>query len=250
MDLRSKKLSRVGAMLVSAWAAVLLAMIFSLVGSLIEANGRVTGEVIWAVVRDSLLLPSLVFALIFLFIYSGFSFSYEGRHLPSLLFTGIRALVFLYPLGTLVFNAKSSLIPSLSVSNISINDLFNGSDTLMKIGLITFAVGFALSCLLFFAYSFTSADYNGSGFMIMSIIFTALEIVGFLLFVVEFIILASRGAGFRPSTAWYSYVSLGFLLIARVTDLIAFIVGYQPADGGSAPQAQSYGTSGYSGYNY
>ena len=38
----------------------------------------------------------------------------------------------------------------------AINDLFNGSDTLMKIGLITFSVGFALSCLLFFAYSFTS----------------------------------------------------------------------------------------------
>lgn len=261
MDLRTRKLSRLGTSLMSAWACMATAVLVIIIGGIIETagSGRLNfGTVMMMIVSFALFL--LVPTLDMLFEYSGFAFSYEGRHIPSMLFSGIRTLfVIALPVAVLA-GAFKGINSGVNVLDMLTHIDFARSDVLVLIGFIMLMAGIVLNGLLFCAYAFTSARYNGKTFMIMGIIFSGIEVVGILLTIISVIIdVLGNKAATRAIVSgsavipWWVYATLFFFFIGKVMQLFSFITGYSPVRiaAPAAPASPAYPAGNtYSGYTY
>lgn len=263
MDLRSRKLSRLGMALLFAWLCFVTAIIVTFVGLIIDGTFS-REDPATAVLYIVLCLVGAMFVptVDMLFEYSGFAFSYEGRHLPSMLFTGIRTVfVIAAPVAALTDVGIGAVNSGLDVGRAAQTVVRSGGNTyvqnsmLVLIGTILLLVGVVLNGLLFCAYAFTSARYNGKAFMIMGIIFSGIEVIGLALTIISLLALGGLSAittDFTKSmlshTPWYAYVAAILLFIGKVMQFFSFITGYAPAAAGPAPAPAPMG--GPSGYNY
>ncbi len=266
MSLRDNKLSRLGRFLFATWLCFLVMILISMFGSGTVKNTP------FLIALLGFLLVLLVPTLDLLFAYSGFSFAYEGRRIPAMLFTGIRTLlVIALPVllisGTIAASSPSSAsalsslnVPQLpditsALSNINLQN----AGTVAIVGTILLMVGIVLNGLLFCAFAFVGKNYNGKAFMIMSIIFSAMEALGVILFFVSIVISISKVARVTNfidvgnlsavnTVPWYGWVMMVFALGGEILKYLSFIVGYKPGTAAkqAAPSYDSYG--GYGGY--
>ncbi len=231
--LRNRKLRRLGMILIFTWLALVIGALTLFLGAL--ASGSTSASAARAYSSSSpylsismkpdfwtVFLGILVIfftpVVLLLFEYGGFSFSYEGRRFPSSLFTGTRVFVII------VIPAIALIASKADLSGLS----FNGASTtgvMAIIGMILLAVGFVANTILFYIYSFTSAQYNGKGFMVTGLIFAIMQILGILLFLVALFI---EGLGMP----WWGYIGLGISIIGFCIQCISYVIGYAPARDG------------------
>ncbi|MBR5345916.1 MAG: hypothetical protein IK127_08855 [Clostridia bacterium] len=239
--LRNRKLRRLGMILIFTWLALIIGLLTLFIGSLATGTSssftltspssysyssyssytvKSSSVDFWTVLMGILLILFSPIVLL-LFEYGGFSHSYEGRRFPSSLFSGTRVFVII------VIPVIALIASKADLSGLSFNGA-NASGVMAIIGTIMFAVGFLANTILFYIYSFTSAEYNGKGFMVTGLIFAIMQILGILLFIVAMLI---EGILRLP---WWGYIGFGFTLIGLFMQFISYVVGYAPAQSGSS----------------
>ncbi len=240
---RETKLARLGKLLFFSWLCFLAVVVGAVAGT-----AGSTDYPVWVTVLAGLVIL-LIPTVDLLSVYSGFSFAYEGRHLPAMLFTGIRlfSLLMLVAAGAAALQYNGVNLSALWAQlNGAAPDSENG---LLILGTALLAGGILLNALLFCVYAFVPKRYNGALFLVLSVLFTVMEAAGVALIIAALVTalsalpLQSVGTALRvpgisvtagegsslSGISWWVWLVLVGLPLGVILKIISFIAGYAPA---------------------